>query len=103
MTPRVGSATLALVVLGLPFLSFLLLAAVRPLRRSAPAAALVSIAAIAGSLVTAVLTARGATPRPAPVSASTTRCTASRSRTSSSPFTRWTGAPATTSVMRPLP
>ena len=72
MTPRVGSATLALVVLGLPFLSFLLLAAVRPLRRSAPAAALVSIAAIAGSLVTAVLTARGATPRPAPVSPSTT-------------------------------
>ena len=36
---RTGSATLALIVLGLPFASFLLLALVRPLRRSAPAAA----------------------------------------------------------------
>ncbi len=35
---RTGSATLALLVLGLPFASFLLLALVRPLRRSAGAA-----------------------------------------------------------------
>jgi NADH-quinone oxidoreductase subunit L len=72
MTPRVGSATLALLVLGLPFASFLLLAVVRPLRRSAPAAAAVSIAAIAGSLVTALLTMRGAAPVAAQPSPSTT-------------------------------
>jgi len=63
MMPRVGSPTLALIVLGLPLLSFLLLAVVRPLRRSAPAAALVSIAAIAGALATAVVTLLGAGPR----------------------------------------
>jgi NADH-quinone oxidoreductase subunit L len=72
MTPRVGSAALALVVLGLPFVSFLLLAVVRPLRRSAPAAATVSIAAIAGSLLTALLTVRGAVPRAVQHSPSTT-------------------------------
>ncbi len=72
MMPRIGSATLALIVLALPFLSFLLLAAVRPLRRSAPAAAAVSIAAIAGSLVTAILTVRGAVRRTGPQSPSTT-------------------------------
>ena len=37
LTMRTGSATLALIVLGLPFASFLLLALVRPLRRSATA------------------------------------------------------------------
>jgi NADH-quinone oxidoreductase subunit L len=72
MTPRVGSATLALVVLGLPFASFLLLAVVRPLRRSAPAAAAVSIAAVLGSLLAALLTMRGAAARAAQQSPSTT-------------------------------
>jgi NADH-quinone oxidoreductase subunit L len=72
MIPRVGSATLALVVLGLPFASFLLLAIVRPLRRSAPAAAMVSIAAIAASLLAAILTIGGAAPRAAGQSPSTT-------------------------------
>jgi NADH-quinone oxidoreductase subunit L len=72
MMPRAGSATLALVVLGLPFVSFLLLALVRPLRRSAPAAAVVSISAIAGALATAFLTIRGSAPRPPLQSPSTT-------------------------------
>jgi NADH-quinone oxidoreductase subunit L len=72
MTARVGSATLALVVLGLPFASFLLLALVRPLRRAAPAAAGVSIAAIAGALVTAFLTFRRAVARMPLTSPSTT-------------------------------
>jgi NADH-quinone oxidoreductase subunit L len=72
MTARVGSAALALFVLGLPFVSFLLLALVRPLRRSAPAAAAVSITAIAGSLVGALLTVRGAIQRAATLSPSTT-------------------------------
>ena len=69
---RTGSATLALIVLGLPFASFLLLAIVRPLRRSAPAAAGVSIAAIAGALVAAGLDFRSAVPRAATQSPSTT-------------------------------
>jgi NADH-quinone oxidoreductase subunit L len=60
MTVRVGSPALALLVLGLPFAAFLLLAAVRPLRRSARAAAGVSIAAIAGALVAAVVAYRTA-------------------------------------------
>jgi NADH-quinone oxidoreductase subunit L len=72
MTPLVGSATLALVVLALPFASFLLLALVRPLRRSAPAAATVSIAAVAGSLLAAVLTRQGAGARAGQQSPSTT-------------------------------
>ena len=72
MTPRVGSATLALVVLGLPFASFLLLALVRPLRRSAPAAAGVSVAAILGSLLAALLTRGGAAARAPGQSPSTT-------------------------------
>ena len=55
---RVGSPTLALLVLGLPFASFLLLASVRPLRRAAGAAAGVSIAAIGAALVTAVIAFR---------------------------------------------
>jgi NADH-quinone oxidoreductase subunit L len=63
MSARVGAADLALIVLGLPFASFLLLALVRPLRRSAPVAAAVSIAAIAGSLGAALLTILGAVPR----------------------------------------
>jgi len=60
---RTGSATLALIVLGLPFVSFLLLAIVRPLRRSATAAASVSITAMAGALVAAILDFRSAVPR----------------------------------------
>ena len=78
MTPRVGSATLALVVLGLPFAGFLLLALVRPLRRSAPAAAAVSVAAVAGALVAAVAAFAGARDR-APLS---------------SPSTTWSWIPA---------
>jgi NADH-quinone oxidoreductase subunit L len=69
---RTGSATLALIVLGLPFASFVLLAIVRPLRRSATAAAGVSIAAIAGALVAAVLDFRSAVPRAPGQSPSTT-------------------------------
>ncbi len=45
---------LALAVLGLPFLAFLLLALVAPLRRHGRSAALVSIAAIGGSLAAAL-------------------------------------------------
>jgi NADH-quinone oxidoreductase subunit L len=72
MTPQAGSAALALVVVGLPFASFLLLALVRPLRRAAPAAAAVSVAAIAGALVAAVVAFTGAHPRAPLQSPSTT-------------------------------
>jgi NADH-quinone oxidoreductase subunit L len=71
MTATVGAADLALVVLGLPFASFLLLALVRPLRRSAPAAAAVSIAAMALAFVAALLTLQGSVRRGAAVSPST--------------------------------
>ena len=50
---RVGSPFVALLVLALPFVAFLLLALVRPLRRSAPAAATVSIAAIWAAVLAA--------------------------------------------------
>jgi NADH-quinone oxidoreductase subunit L len=53
MSLRVGSATVALVVLALPFASFLLLALVRPLRRSALAAATTSIAFMVAAVVSA--------------------------------------------------
>jgi NADH-quinone oxidoreductase subunit L len=69
---RTGSAALALIALGLPFASFLLLALVRPLRRSAPAAAGVSITAMAAALVTAIFDFRSAVPRAADQSPSTT-------------------------------
>jgi NADH-quinone oxidoreductase subunit L len=72
MTARVGAADLALIVLGLPFASFLLLALVRPLRRSAPAAAVVSIATMALAFVAAFLTLQGSVPRRPAVSPSTT-------------------------------
>jgi len=72
MTTTVGAADLALVVLGLPFASFLLLALVRPLRRSAPAAAAVSIAAIALAFLAAFLTLQGSARRGPAVSPSTT-------------------------------
>jgi len=47
---RLGSPELALLVLALPFVSFLALALIRPLRRSGRPAALVSILAMAGAL-----------------------------------------------------
>ena len=47
---RLGSPELALLVLALPFASFLALALIRPLRRSGRPAALVSILATAGAL-----------------------------------------------------
>jgi len=47
---RLGSPELALLVLALPFVSFLVLALIRPLRRSGRPAALVSILAMAGAL-----------------------------------------------------
>ena len=72
MTGRVGADDLALLVLGLPFASFLLLALVRPLRRSAPAAAVVSIAAIALAFVGAFLTLQRSVHRAAAVNPSTT-------------------------------
>ncbi len=72
MTARIGAANLALLVLALPFASFLLLALVRPLRRSAPAAATVSITAMALALAGAVLTRHGSVRRAATLSPSTT-------------------------------
>jgi NADH-quinone oxidoreductase subunit L len=50
---RLGSPELALLVLVLPFASFLAIALLRPLRRSGRPAALVSIAAMGGTLLTA--------------------------------------------------
>ncbi|PYO24094.1 MAG: NADH-quinone oxidoreductase subunit L [Candidatus Rokuibacteriota bacterium] len=50
MSVRLGSPELALLVLALPFVSFLVLALIRPLRRSGRPAALVSILAMAGAL-----------------------------------------------------
>jgi NADH-quinone oxidoreductase subunit L len=50
---RIGSATTALIVLALPAASFLLLALVRPLRRSALGAAAVSITAMTAAVVAA--------------------------------------------------
>jgi len=50
MSLRVGSAGVAMLVLALPFASFLLLALVRPLRRSAVAAATVSITAMVAAV-----------------------------------------------------
>jgi NADH-quinone oxidoreductase subunit L len=69
---RTGSPTLALVVLGLPFAAFLLLALVAPLRRWAAGAAGVSMAAMGGALVAAFLLFRGAVARPVFQSPSTT-------------------------------
>jgi len=72
MTGRIGPPALALLVLGLPFASFLLLAVLRPLRRSAGAAASVSIAAMAGALVAALAADQSARPRPPLASPSAT-------------------------------
>ncbi len=51
---RLGSPELALVVLGLPFASFLAIGLLRPLRRAGRPAAAVSIVAMAGALAVAV-------------------------------------------------
>jgi NADH-quinone oxidoreductase subunit L len=60
---RIGSPTLALIVLGLPFLSFLVLGLVRPLRRSGRPAGVFSTTAIGLALATAYLTFHGSVPR----------------------------------------
>ena len=52
---HVGSAALALLVLGLPAASFLLIGLIRPLRRSGRGAAAVSVAAMGGALAAAVI------------------------------------------------
>jgi NADH-quinone oxidoreductase subunit L len=72
MTLRVGSATMALLVLALPFASFLLLALLRPLRRSAVAAATVSITAMLGAVGAAFWLSWRALPRAVMQSPSTT-------------------------------
>jgi len=69
---RVGSPFVALLVLALPFVAFLLLALVRPLRRSAPAAATVSIAAIWTAVLAAFWLSWRARPRGLLQSPSTT-------------------------------
>jgi NADH-quinone oxidoreductase subunit L len=53
---RIGTPEYALLLLALPFASFLAIALIRPLRRSGRPAALVSIAAMAGALLTAAVT-----------------------------------------------
>src|SRR5688572_4500431 len=59
---RIGSPTLALLVLALPFASFVLIGLVRPLRRAGRAAGFVSIACMAAALVTSfALWTRGLT------------------------------------------
>jgi NADH-quinone oxidoreductase subunit L len=69
---RVGSPFVALLVLALPFAAFLLLALVRPLRRSAPAAATVSIGAIWAAVLAAFWLSWRARPRGLLQSPSTT-------------------------------
>src|ERR671922_535808 len=69
---RVGSPMVAVVVLALPFASFLLLALVRPLRRSAPAAAIVSITAMVAAVGAAFWLSWHAVARPPLQSPSTT-------------------------------
>ncbi|HTO13683.1 MAG TPA: NADH-quinone oxidoreductase subunit L [Candidatus Binatia bacterium] len=72
MSVRVGSAALALLVLALPFASFLLLALVRPLRRSAVAAATVSITAMVAAVGSAFWLSWRSLPRALLQSPSTT-------------------------------
>ena len=72
MTLRVGSALVALLVLALPLASFLLLALIRPLRRSAVAAATVSITAMAAAVGAAFWLSWRALPRVAMQTPSTT-------------------------------
>jgi NADH-quinone oxidoreductase subunit L len=72
MSHRVGSAQIALLVLALPFASFLLLALVRPLRRSAVAAAVTSITAMVAAVASAFWLSWRAVPRALLQSPSTT-------------------------------
>src|SRR5690349_9847370 len=72
MSLKIGSATVAILVLALPFASFLLLALVRPLRRSAVAAATVSIAAMVAAVGSAFWLSWRALPRALLQSPSTT-------------------------------
>ena len=72
MTLRVGSAMVAVLVLALPFASFLLLALVRPLRRSAVAAATTSITFMLAAVVGAFWLSWRSVPRALLQSPSTT-------------------------------
>ena len=72
MSLRVGSAMVALLVLALPFAAFLLLALVRPLRRSAVAAAVTSITAMVAAVASAFWLSWRAVPRVLLQSPSTT-------------------------------
>ncbi|HET7342693.1 MAG TPA: NADH-quinone oxidoreductase subunit L [Methylomirabilota bacterium] len=69
---RIGSSSTAILVLALPCASFLLLALARPLRRSAPAAATVSITAMVAAVGAAFWLAWQAAPRALLQSPSTT-------------------------------
>ncbi len=68
----VGSPSLALAVLGLPFAAFLLIAVVRPLRRAGHAAGAVSITAIGAAVVLTALARLRAVPRGTAASAAQT-------------------------------
>src|SRR6185436_15302969 len=72
MSLRVGSAMVALLVLALPFAAFLLLALVRPLRRSAVGAAVTSITAMVAAVASAFWLSWRAAPRALLQSPSTT-------------------------------
>ena len=72
MSLRVGSAMVAVLVLALPFASFLLLALVRPLRRSAVAAATTSITFMLAAVVGAFWLSWRSVPRTLLQSPSTT-------------------------------
>ena len=69
---RLGSPTLALLVLALPVASFLAIGLIRPLRRSGVGAAAASIAAMGTALAVAVATWLRATAPATPVNPSTT-------------------------------
>jgi NADH-quinone oxidoreductase subunit L len=69
---RLGSPTLALLVLALPAVSFLLIGLIRPLRRSGRGAAAVSIAAMGTALAVAVAMRLRAVVPSTPVNPSTT-------------------------------
>jgi NADH-quinone oxidoreductase subunit L len=59
---HVGSPALALLVLGLPAASFLLIGLIRPIRRSGRGAAAVSVAAMGGALAAAIVNWQAARP-----------------------------------------
>jgi NADH-quinone oxidoreductase subunit L len=69
---RLGSPALALLVLALPFASFLAIGLIRPLRRSGTGAAALSIAAMGGALTAAVVMRLRAQMLETPVNPSTT-------------------------------